>query len=107
MKKTKSTPVVFTEWKRNKKEVGRLTVEDFEGREVIHLRVWYRDKHGELKPTQRGLTIPPEQTAAIRNGLRKLEKELATDTKAVSHRIKRKKKWPPRQTNTSCWRKVT
>ena len=50
--------VVITEWKRNESEVGRLTVDEFNGREIVHLRIWARDKQGELVPTTRGITIP-------------------------------------------------
>ncbi len=84
--------VVITEWKRNESEVGRLTVDEFNGREIVHLRIWARDKQGELVPTTRGITIPLDQLTPTRRGLRKVEKDLAARRDAVLPPIKRK--WP-------------
>jgi hypothetical protein len=70
-------------------------VQEFEGRDVLHLRRHYTDKQGKLKPTPKGVTIPEEQIKPLRKALRKAVKELATEPKPVDQPIKPKKKWPP------------
>jgi hypothetical protein len=94
MNEKKNGTVVITEWKQNKREVGRLTIEEFDGREIVHLRVWALDKQGAPVPTKRGITIPPDQLARTRKGLRKVEKDLVGGPDTVSPSIKRK--WPPK-----------
>lgn len=92
MKERKNGTVVITEWKRNKREVGRLTIEEFDGREIVHLRVWALDTQGALVPTKRGITIPLDQLAQTRKGLRQVEKDIGGGPDTVSPPIKRK--WP-------------
>jgi hypothetical protein len=93
MNERKNGTVVITEWKRNKHEVGRLTIEEFDGQKLVHLRVWALDKQGALVPTKRGITIPLDQLARTRKGLREVEKDLVGGPSTVSPPIKRK--WPP------------
>ena len=71
-------PADFAAWKRHgAPEYVRLYIEKFKGRLVVHLRIWCANDKGELYPTKRGITIPPEQLASVREGLRKVEKQLA------------------------------
>ena len=80
---------MIAEWKRNKHEVGRLTIEKVGGREIVNLRVWALDKQGALVPTKRGITIPLDQLAQTRKGLRQVEKDLVGGPGTVSPPIKR------------------
>jgi hypothetical protein len=41
-------------------EVIRVEVTEYKGATYLNLRVWYIDKDGELKPTQKGIAIGPE-----------------------------------------------
>lgn len=51
-----SAPFVAGEWPRNQREVLRVTLDTFNGRDVVDLRAWYRDGLGILRPTRSGLT---------------------------------------------------
>jgi hypothetical protein len=85
-------PADFAAWKRHGvPDYVRLYIEKFRGRLVVHLRIWCANDKGELYPTKRGITVPHEQLAPLRLGLRKVEEQLATDTRRVTERTGRKK----------------
>ena len=90
-----SNGTAFIEWRRSRGEVVRLVVQKFKGQDLVHLRVFYPDEQGNLKPSPQGVTIPHAQLGPLRKALRKAEKELTTEPKPVGQPIKRKKKRPP------------
>ncbi len=45
---------------RGRGEVLRIEVSEYKGKKNLNLRIWYTDKEGNLKPTQKGVTISPE-----------------------------------------------
>ncbi|MBE7412474.1 MAG: transcriptional coactivator p15/PC4 family protein [Leptospiraceae bacterium] len=58
---------------KGKGEIIRVEISEYKGKSYLNLRVWYTDKEGELKPTQKGIAIPPElyedvKTAIIEAG---------------------------------------
>jgi hypothetical protein len=90
----KPTGTVYHEWKRSRGEVARLVRQKFNGQDMLHLRIFYLDKDGDLKPSGKGVTIPHDQIAPLRKGLRKVKEELntiATD-EAESAEAKKKSK---------------
>ena len=72
-------------------EVARLVDQEYQGTYLLHLRIYYRDHHGKLKPSPR--RNDPTQLAPLRKALRKVEKKLASDAKPED-KTKKKKKWP-------------
>jgi transcriptional coactivator p15 (PC4) len=50
-------PVICGEWLRNGHDVIRVTLDTFNGREIIDLRVWFRDSAGDWRPSRSGLTL--------------------------------------------------
>ena len=50
---------IIKDIKRNEREIIRLEVSEFEGKELINLRIWYQaiDSGGDVvyKPTKKGL----------------------------------------------------
>jgi len=70
----KPGPSIYHEWHRRDGEVTRLIRQQFKGHDLPHLRNFYRDQHGNLKPTSKGVTIPDEQIAPLREGLRRAQK---------------------------------
>ena len=87
-----TAPVVYHEWNRNDGKVTRLIRQQFKGIELLHLRNFYRDQHGNLKPTNKGVTIPHDQIAPLRKALRKAEEELVTDATPEAEPVKAKEK---------------
>ena len=76
----KDTAAIFIEWPRNGGEAVRLTMLEYKGQMSIDLRIYYRDQHGNLRPTKRGVRIPFEQLASLRKALRKVEEALAAES---------------------------
>lgn len=54
-------------------EVIRVEVTEYKGNHYLNLRVWYTDKEGELKPTQKGIAIPPELYDSLKEAVLEAE----------------------------------
>ena len=54
-------------------EVIRVEVTEYKGSTYLNLRVWYTDKDGELKPTQKGIAIPPELYVQVKDAFLEAE----------------------------------
>jgi len=54
---------------KNSREVLRVQREDYQGHDMLNLRVWYDDGTGELRPTKKGVafkaTLIPELINAL------------------------------------------
>lgn len=66
-------PVIIAEWPRNKREVIRVSLDEYQGRKTIDCRCWWHDDHGELKPGRSGLTLAlkhlPKLAQSLANAL--------------------------------------
>jgi hypothetical protein len=87
---------------RNRGDVARLFLQKYNGQDVLHLRIFYLDAKGELKPSPRGVTISFDQIGPLRKALKKVnerfepESEFARFTKKTS---------PKRTKKFNLWRK--
>jgi hypothetical protein len=88
----KSNGTVLLEWNRSHGEVARLILQEFNGQDLLHLRVFYADEKGELKPTRQGLILPHVQLKPLRKALRKVEEILNAKAEKKSER-KKKSGW--------------
>jgi Transcriptional Coactivator p15 (PC4) len=61
-------PIVVAEWDRNSREVIRLSLDRYNGRDTIDLRSWWRDSDGTLKPGRGGLTLAVHHLPALADG---------------------------------------
>ena len=53
---------VIREWQKNWLEIGRVTLEEYNGAILIQVRSWSRDlKTGELRPTKKGVAVTISQ----------------------------------------------
>jgi Transcriptional Coactivator p15 (PC4) len=86
------TSTVYVEWNRNDGDVTRLIRQEYNGHDLLHLRIFYFDKDGKLKPTAKGVTIPHDQIAPLRKALRKAKKELNTNATDEAQPVRAKKK---------------
>jgi hypothetical protein len=59
----------IAEFEKNGREAVRLALTHYQGRALADLRVFYRDRAGDLRPTPRGLSLDrallPELEAAV------------------------------------------
>lgn len=54
---------------RGKGEVLRIEISEYKGKKLLNLRIWYTDKEGELKPTQKGVTVSPESYGELKEAI--------------------------------------
>ncbi|MCB1180026.1 MAG: transcriptional coactivator p15/PC4 family protein [Leptospiraceae bacterium] len=54
---------------RGRGEVLRIEVSEYKGKKNLNLRIWYTDKEGELKPTQKGVTVAPEHYEELKEAI--------------------------------------
>jgi hypothetical protein len=93
---------VFLEWKRNRCNVARLFLQKYNEQDVLHLRIFYLDAKGELKPTLRGVTIPFDQIGPLRKALKKVNEKFEPESESARFT----KKTPPKRTKKfKLWRK--
>jgi|TARA_Y100000310_G_scaffold256448_1_gene264237 hypothetical protein len=56
--------------RKNKSEVIRIQLKEYEGHKLIDLRVWYEDKEtGEYKPTKKGISFNRNFAVNIANAI--------------------------------------
>ena len=48
---------IIADIEKNSREIIRVEVSDFKGKELINLRIWFQDFDGVYKPTQKGITL--------------------------------------------------
>jgi hypothetical protein len=76
MKTTTTGPVPFLTWHREGSEIAALATQEFQGKTLVHLRIYSRGVNGKLYATARGITIPDDKITPLRKALRKVKKEL-------------------------------
>jgi cation transport regulator ChaB len=57
---------------KNTREVLRVELDEFSGRQLISARTWYRDGD-DLKPTAKGLSIDIKHLSALREAIAEAE----------------------------------
>lgn len=67
---------LIAEWEKNQRETLRVRLDEYQGRAIVDLRVWY-DDGGTLKPGRSGLTISTRHLPQLAEAL---AKALATAT---------------------------
>jgi hypothetical protein len=48
---------VIAEWRRNRREVIKVALDEYQGNATINARVWFHGDEGFLSPTKSGLTL--------------------------------------------------
>ncbi len=58
-------------------EIIRVEISEFRGKSYLNIRTWYTDRDsGEYKPTQKGVSIRPEQYDQLREAVLAAESEM-------------------------------
>lgn len=64
---------IIMDIKRNDREIIRIEVSEFEGKELINLRIWYQaiDSRGDIvyKPTKKGVALNISQYNELKEGI--------------------------------------
>jgi Transcriptional Coactivator p15 (PC4) len=62
-------PIIVAEWQRNSREIIRVALDQYQGREIIDARVWWWDDEGNWRPGRSGLTLSLKHLPALADGL--------------------------------------
>jgi hypothetical protein len=77
-------PIIVAEWRRDDREVIRVSFDRFNGRKVIDVRAWWRDSDDNWKPCRGGLTVAIRHLPDLAAGLIKAL-SVARDLKLVEY----------------------
>ncbi|MCB1327197.1 MAG: transcriptional coactivator p15/PC4 family protein [Spirochaetales bacterium] len=59
-------------------EVIRVEISEYKGQKYLNLRVWFTDKQsGELRPTQKGVAIRPDQYQDLKAAVLEAESQMS------------------------------
>jgi hypothetical protein len=61
-------PIIIVEHQRNERELLRVSLDQYRGRNTIDIRVWFRSGD-ELKPGRKGLTMSVSHLPALAAGI--------------------------------------
>ena len=64
---------VIADIERNSREIIRVEVSEFKGRELINLRIWYTHIDGTYKPTQKGVALDISRFKDLKDAIDKIE----------------------------------
>jgi hypothetical protein len=64
-------PLTIAEWRRNAREVVRISLSEYQGAPTIDVRVWYDDGAGKTKPGRKGLTLSTKYLPRLADALAK------------------------------------
>lgn len=65
-----SATVIVSEWQKNQREVVRVGLEEFNGRPIVNLRVWYRPEGSDdLRPGKSGIAMSAQHLPALASAI--------------------------------------
>lgn len=67
---------IIADIEKNNKEIIRVEVSEFKGRELINLRIWFYSFDGEYRPTQKGVTIDVSKFEELKKAINKIDEYL-------------------------------
>jgi hypothetical protein len=68
-------PQLIAELQKNKRETLRLTLEKFQGPDLLNMRCWAENSDGSQIPTKSGLSIRVAMLAEFRRAIERAEQE--------------------------------
>ena len=75
---------VVASFEKNSREEVRISVDDFRGRKIINIRVYYRSESGTWAPGKQGLAISVERYRDLAEATLKLGEKLQADGLLIS-----------------------
>lgn len=64
---------VLADIPKNARETIRVVRDQYQGHELVHIRVWFSEGDGELKPTKKGLAFRTDQLPQVIEALQKAQ----------------------------------
>ena len=62
-------PIVIAEWQRNSREIIRIALDQYKGRDIVDARAWWRAEDGNWRPGRNGLTLSLKHLPSLAEGL--------------------------------------
>ncbi len=74
MNATAAERMVVGQITKNKREVIKVTLEEWHGRRIVNVRVYFRAEDGEMRPSRKGLALSvdrlPDLVAVLTEAIR-------------------------------------
>ena len=70
---------VVAKFEKNSREEVWVSLDDFRGRKIINIRVFYRSESGEWMPGKQGLAVGVDRYRDLAEAVLKLGEKLRTD----------------------------
>lgn len=70
---------VVASFEKNSREEVRISVDDFRGRKIINIRVYYRGEGSEWLPGKQGLAVSVDRYRDLAEAILKLGEKLRAD----------------------------
>lgn len=67
---------IIAEFQKNSREIIRVRLSEFKGRELIDIRTWYTADDGEWRPSSKGVAFNSELFGELKAAVEKLGQEL-------------------------------
>jgi hypothetical protein len=71
---------IIADIEKNSREIIRVEVSDFKGKELINLRIWFQDFDGGYKPTQKGITLDLSHYNSLKEAIEKIGQYITDKT---------------------------
>ena len=68
--------ILIHKFNKNSMEEIHISRTNFNGKDLVDLRLYYEDDNGEFKPSKKGITVTLECAEHLITGIKKLEKEI-------------------------------
>ena len=72
-------PIHIKDIPKSKGEIIRIEITEFNGAQLLNLRVWYQTENGEYAPTKKGVTFQWGQMAQLSEALKDAEELFIKD----------------------------
>ena len=80
MRKQKTLkPKLIAESNKNASEVVRVQLTEYDGRQLLDVRVWVLKNEKDYIPTKKGISLRLEQVGALRDTIVKAAKEVESE----------------------------
>lgn len=63
--------------RKNTREELRVTIDTFQGYELLNLRIWFEAEDGSMRPSKKGLALRMDLLPELREALQKAAQEVA------------------------------
>jgi predicted transcriptional regulator len=87
----------ITSFPKNSREEVRVSIDEFKGKRIFSLRVFYQDAVGVMRPSKKGLTLTVEKFSEFKEAVMKLEAALEEERAVLGDDWQKKggKNFPP------------